>query len=141
MSEKPELKESTLQVESKVTLFEVVEMEVLPTEINYEIVGHKDFQEQYSKLLEAIDQLEGIRKTVNEQVKELAKERYLIDGTRRIEGKKFNMSYIPESFRERFDIKKLQEEEPELYAELLKKYTRISKVSDSLRVNKKGGTK
>lgn len=95
------------------------------------------FDMAYIELIRTIDRLTDIKKRVDEKAKSLIKEQYLIDGQNKVESESFNMTLIPESFRERFDLKAFAEAEPELYAELEKKYTAISKVSDSLRITRK----
>lgn len=95
------------------------------------------FDFAYIQLLTAMDKLAAIKREVDAKVKELIKEQYLINGQNSVNSGSFSMTLIPENFRERFDIAKFKKEEPALYEELYAKYKAISKVSDSLRVNKK----
>ena len=98
-----------------------------------ELVSSPEFEAEYSRMLHAIDTIDAIKKTVDTKVKELMRERYLVDGMNKIEGDAFNMTLIPESFRERFDTAAFKEAHPDLYAQ----FKKISKVSDSLRINRK----
>lgn len=103
-------------------------LETLTTEV---------FDYAYIQLLTAMEKLAGIKEEVDAKVKELIKEQYLINGQNSVKSGSFSMTLIPESFRERFDMAKFKQEEPALYEELYAKYKAISKVNDSLRVNKK----
>jgi hypothetical protein len=103
-------------------------LETLATEV---------FDFAYIQLLTAMDKLAAIKEEVDAKVKELIKEQYLINGQNSVKSGSFSMTLIPENFRERFDMAKFKKEEPALYEELYAKYKVISKVSDSLRVNRK----
>jgi hypothetical protein len=103
-------------------------LETLTTEV---------FDFAYIQLLTAMDKLAAIKREVDAKVIELIKEQYLINGQNSVKSGSFSMTLIPENFRERFDMAKFKKEEPALYEELYAKYKTISKVSDSLRVNKK----
>lgn len=100
-----------------------------------ELISSPEFEAEYSRMLHAIDKISEIKEIVNNKVKELMKEQYLVDGENRIEGNEFSMTYIPESFRERFDAKKFKEEHPTLH----EKYTAVSRVKESVRVNRRRG--
>ena len=63
----------------------------------------------------------------------MIKEQYLINGETKVESELFNMTYIAGGFREAFDGAKFKKEHPEMY----EKYTKISKISDSIRITKK----
>ena len=103
-------------------------LETLTTEV---------FDSAYTQLLTAMDKLAAIKREVDAKVKELIKEQYLIDGQNSVKSGSLSITLIPEKFRERFDMAKFKKEEPALYEELYAKYKTISKVSDSLRVNRK----
>lgn len=98
-----------------------------------ELVSSPEFEAEYSRMLHAIDTINAIKKTVDTKVKELMRERYLVDGQNKIEGDAFNMTLIPENYRERFDTTAFKKAHPELF----EKFKKISKVSDSLRINRK----
>ena len=98
-----------------------------------ELVSSPEFEAEYSRMLHAIDTIDAIKKKVNSKVKELMKERYLVDGQNKIEGDAFNMTLIPENYRETFDTSAFKKAHPELFEQ----FKRISKVSDSLRINRK----
>lgn len=98
-----------------------------------ELVSSPEFEAEYSRMLHAIDTIDTIKKTVNSKVKELMRERYLVDGQNKIEGDAFNMTLIPENYRETFDTAAFKEAHPDLFEQ----FKKISKVSDSLRINRK----
>ena len=98
-----------------------------------ELVSSPEFEAEYSRMLHAIDTIDAIKKKVNSKVKELMRERYLVDGQNKIEGDAFNMTLIPENYRETFDTSAFKKAHPELFEQ----FKRISKVSDSLRINRK----
>lgn len=98
-----------------------------------ELISSPEFEAEYSRMLHAIDTIGAIKKKVDDKVKELMKERYLIDGQNKIEGDAFNMTLIPENYRETFDVSAFKEAHPELYEQ----FKKITKVSDSLRINRK----
>ena len=98
-----------------------------------ELVSSPEFEVEYSRLLNAMGELDAIKKTVDTKVKALMKERYLVDGMNKIEGNAFSMTLIPESFREGFDTAAFKVAYPEMYAQ----FKKISKVEDSLRINRK----
>lgn len=100
-----------------------------------DLISSPEFEAEYNRMLHAIDKISEIKEIVDNKVKELMKEQYLVNGENKIEGNEFSMTYIPESFRERFDAKKFKEEHPTLH----KKYTAISKVKESLRINRRRG--
>ncbi len=102
-----------------------------------ETLTTEEFDFAYIQLLTAMDKLAAIKREVDAKVKELIKEQYLVNGQNSVKSGSFSMTLIPEKFRERFDMAKFKKEEPALYEELYAKYKTISKVSDSLRVNKK----
>lgn len=98
-----------------------------------ELVSSPEFEAEYSRMLHAIDTIDAIKKTVNDKVKELMKERYLVDGENKIEGDAFNMTLIPENYRETFDTAAFKEAHPELFEQ----FKKVSKVRDSIRINRK----
>ena len=99
----------------------------------FEIVSSPEFEAEYSRMLHAIDTLNAIKKKVDSKVKELMKERYLMEGQNKIEGEILSMTLIPESYRETFDIPSFRRAYPELYEQFKKKV----KVNESLRINRK----
>lgn len=98
-----------------------------------ELVSSPEFEAEYSRMLHAIDMIEDIKKTVNTKVKELMRVRYLVDGQNKIEGDAFNMTLIPENYRETFDTTAFKKAHPDLFEQ----FKKVSKVSDSLRINRK----
>lgn len=98
-----------------------------------ELISSPEFESEYSRMLHAIDTIGAIKKSVDDKVKELMKERYLKDGQNKIEGNAFSMTLIPENYRETFDTAAFKEAHPELYEQ----FKKITKVSDSLRINRK----
>jgi len=102
-------------------------------DLTLELVSSPEFEAAYSRMLHAIDTINAIKKIVDTKVKELMKERYLVDGQNKIEGNAFSMTLIPESYRETFDTAAFKEAHPELFEQ----FKKISKVSDSLRINRK----
>ena len=102
-------------------------------EYTLDILSSVEFGNQYARLLDTIDKLTELKNKVNNKAKELLKEQYLISGETKVESELFNMIYIAGGFRESFDSAKFKNEHPEMY----EKYTKISKVSDSIRITKK----
>jgi len=102
-------------------------------DLTLELVSSPEFEAAYSRMLHAIDTINAIKKVVDTKVKELMKERYLVDGQNKIEGNAFSMTLIPESYRETFDTAAFKEAHPELFEQ----FKKITKVSDSLRINRK----
>lgn len=98
-----------------------------------ELISSPEFEAEYSRMLHAIDTIDAIKKKVDSKVKELMKERYLIDGQNKIEGEFFSMTLIPENYRETFDVTAFKEAHPELFGQ----FKKVTKVRDSLRINRK----
>lgn len=99
----------------------------------FEIVSSPEFEAEYSRMLHAIDTLNAIKKKVDSRVKELMKEKYLMEGQNKIEGEILSMTLIPESYRETFDISSFRRAYPELYEQ----FKKVTKVNESLRINRK----
>lgn len=99
----------------------------------FELISSPEFEAEYSRMLHAIDTINDIKKQVDSKVKELMKERYLVDGQNKIEGEIFSMTLIPENYRETFDVSSFKKAHPDLF----EKFKKMTKVSDSLRINRK----
>ena len=97
-----------------------------------EIIATQDFSQQYERLSILIKQLDDIKKRVDSEIKEIVQEHFLLTGNQSLVTDGYKYTYIPESIRESVDIKKLKQENPELY----KKYVKISNVSGSMRATK-----
>ena len=100
--------------------------------ISKELIQTEDFSKKYEYLLGLIDYLDNIKKSVNEEIKNIIKDDYLESGEPSVKTTGYRFTYTPETTRESLDTKKLKEEEPELY----KKYVKISKVSESIKAVK-----
>lgn len=100
--------------------------------ITADIVKTKDFQTNYTSLVNLIEYLNSIKKSVDSGVKELVKNNYTETGDSSITTDSYNFTYVPESTRQTIDSKKFKEEHPELYV----KYTTTNRVSDSIRITK-----
>ncbi|MBO7691915.1 MAG: hypothetical protein J6T10_04685 [Methanobrevibacter sp.] len=100
--------------------------------ITADIVKTKDFQTNYTSLVNLIDYLNSIKKSVDSGVKELVKNNYTETGDSSITTDDYNFTYVPESTRQTIDSKKFKQEHPELYV----KYTTTNRVSDSIRITK-----
>lgn len=99
----------------------------------FEIVSSPEFEAEYSRMLHAIDTLNAIKKKVDSKVKELMKEKYIMEGQNKIEGEILSMTLIPESYRETFDVSAFRRAYPELYEQ----FKKVTKVNESLRINRK----
>ena len=100
--------------------------------ITADIVKTKDFQTNYTSLVNLIDYLNSIKKSVDSGVKELVKNNYIETGDSCIITDSYNFTYVPEFTKQTIDSKKLKEEHPELYV----KYATTNHVSDSIRITK-----
>lgn len=98
-----------------------------------ELVSSPEFEAEYSRMLHAIDAIDAIKKKVDSKVKELMRERYLVNGQNKIEGEIFSMTLIPENYRETFDVSAFKEAHPELFEQ----FKKVTKVRESLRINRK----
>jgi len=102
-------------------------------EISADVVKSENFSLQYESLDNLIKYLTSIQKAVNTEIKKIIEKDYADSGVSSLKSDKYSFSYVAPSTKQTFDVKKFMEENPELY----KKYLKISKVSDSLRVTKK----
>lgn len=103
-------------------------------QLTNELVASEDFVNNYTNLIAASKYLEDLKKNIDNSIKELVKEQYFETGEASIESNGYKYTYIPETVRESLDSKALKAADPELY----KQYVKVSNVSDSLRITKKG---
>lgn len=112
-------------------------LEKLEEKLTFDLLVKEEFISDYDKLTTLIQELNNVKKTVDENIKDVLHERYLKTGEVTIDNEIYKMTYIPSSLRGRINSKKLKEEEPEIY----EKYTHLTEVSSSLRVTKKKAKK
>ena len=102
-------------------------------EISADMVKSENFSLQYESLDSLIKYLSSIQKAVNAEIKKIIEKDYADSGESSLKTDKYSFSYIAPSTKQTFDVSRFMEENTELY----KKYLKVSKVSDSLRVTKK----
>lgn len=105
---------------------------VLNEEVSKELISSAEFENAYISLVNEIEALTSLRKRVDEKVKEKMAEEYHSTGNTKVVFDTFQLVYVPESYRESCDSKALKEAEPEIY----KKFTKVTRVSDAVRVVK-----
>lgn len=88
------------------------------------------FENQYLTAMKELARMDARKKKLEEQIDAAkrgimeAMETYGVTG---FKNDIITISYVPESQTESIDIKQLQNEEPELYEELLRDYRKVSK--------------
>ena len=101
------------------------------------------FEQKQELAFRTLAQLTAQRKALEEQEKEIkegiqnAMEHY---GVKSFSNKYITLTYVEESQTEGIDLKALQNEEPELFAELLEDYRKVTKRSAYVRMNVKALT-
>ena len=84
-----------------------------------------EFTEKYNLLVEYISQLTELKKTVDNKIKTVLEAQYNETGDSSCEYNGRRYTYIPPTTRVTVDTKRLQAEQPDVYA----KYARVSRVS------------
>lgn len=87
------------------------------------------FANQYNLLINCISQLTDIKKSVDDKIKTLLEAQYQETGDSSCEYNGRRYTYVPPTTRVTVDTKKLQSEQPDVYA----KYARVTSVSASLK--------
>lgn len=105
---------------------------LLNAEADGQLISSIEFENAYISLVNEIEALTSLRKRVDEQVKNKMAEEYHTTGNTKVVFDTFQLVYVPESYRETCDSKALKEAEPEIY----KKFTKVTHVSDAVRVVK-----
>ena len=98
-------------------------------EMSLEVMKGAQFSEAYDGLVSAIEQLDGIKKSIDEKIKAAMEAEYLKTGNTKVECQGFSLSYVPGYAKESFDSKGFQKDHPKL----AKQYVKTSLVSASLR--------
>lgn len=97
-----------------------------------DIIQSADFSEKYKYLVTLTQYLSDIKRNVDEAIKDIVKENYLETGDSSTCSGGFRYTYVPPTTREVFNTKEFKQDHPELF----KEYTKISNVSDSVRVTR-----
>ena len=99
--------------------------------ITSELVASASFAENYRSLVALSQRLSDLKKTIDNRVKEVLKERYEESGEVSAELGDIKYSYVPPALRENFRLKDFKKDEPDLY----KKYVEVNQVKDFVRVS------
>lgn len=108
-------------------LLAINELSTLP--ITKELVESPAFADQYSKLVSLTKYLEDLKRNVDANIKEIARDNYLATGENSIVSGPFQYVYVPATTRETFNNQQFKEDHPDLF----RKYVRVSSVSDQVR--------
>lgn len=92
-------------------------------------IASPEFSAQYGLLVDYINKLTELKKTVDDKIKDAFEKEYQETGETHFEADGRKYTYIPATTRVTVDTKRLQTEQPDVYA----KYAKVSQVSASIK--------
>lgn len=105
--------------------------------LTLEQLKSSDFRIAYGELIDTINKANEVKKKVEDKIKELMEQDYLVKGETKLKGTAMNFAFIPSYVKESLDSAKLKEEHPDLY----ENYKKVGLVKASLRITLKEGGK